>query len=213
MLIQQLKDTRPLEQYFAEYPTFAYDSNEPPTSEFYRMCDQFGWVRDDDDRDDAFQSFRVALTKEFNEIYGLDVNNLAAWQLLCVRLGVDPVPAKIKECRAIVTTTHVNLVDLVSNSGTVTVFDTVDDLSEYSRATGKIFPREDAYAGDLLKYLLRHIFEPSIDAHLVSRHRGQRRRGRGGRGAGGGTEGGRSRGRGRGGGRGKTGGRGKGRRG
>jgi hypothetical protein len=65
------------------------------------MCDHFGWARDDDDREDAFQSFRIALTKEFNKKYGTDLNNLAAWQKLCVRLGIDPVPAKIKQCREV----------------------------------------------------------------------------------------------------------------
>ena len=63
------------------------------------MRDHFQWDRGDDDHDSAFQSFRIALTEEFNTKYGTDANNLAAWQLLCVRLGVDPVPAKIKQCR------------------------------------------------------------------------------------------------------------------
>jgi hypothetical protein len=65
------------------------------------MCDHFDWDRDDVDRDDAFQSFRIALTEEFNTKYGTDANSLAAWQLLCVRLGVDPVPAEIKQCREV----------------------------------------------------------------------------------------------------------------
>ena len=65
------------------------------------MCDHFDWVRYGDDREDAFQSFRIALTKEFNTQYGTDVDNLAAWQKLCVRLGTDPVPQKIRECREV----------------------------------------------------------------------------------------------------------------
>ena len=86
------------------------------------------------------------------------------------------------------TTTHVNLVDLVANSGEVTIFSNVEELSEYSTSTGKIFPREEAHAGELLTYLLRHIFDPSKDARRGSVRRGQRNRGKGGRGAGAGQE-------------------------
>ncbi|KDR67190.1 hypothetical protein GALMADRAFT_258585 [Galerina marginata CBS 339.88] len=194
-------DAGPLSQYFAQYPPFTYDSNAVPTSEFYRMCDLFDWERDTPDRQDAFALFRIALTQQFNAIYGSDANNLAAWQLLCLRLGVDPMPSNIKECRRIVTGTHVNLVDLVVNSGTVRVFDSVAELSTYSRFTGKIFPREDAYAGELLRYLLRHIMDPSKDSGRGGPGR-EPRGGRRGRGRGGSRAGGSSRGRGNGSGRG-----------
>jgi len=94
----------------------------------------------------------------------------------------------------------VNLVDLVANSGDVTIFSSVEELSEYSRTEKKIFPREDAHAGELLSYLLRHIFDPSKEARRGSVRRGQRNRGKVGRGAGGGQSRG---GRGAGGGKGR----------
>jgi len=97
----QFKGTTPLFEYFSAYPTFTYNPNASPTSEFYRMCNHFHWNRYDEDREDAYQSFRIALTKEFNNKYGTDVDDLAAWQSLCVRLGVDPVPEKIKQCRQV----------------------------------------------------------------------------------------------------------------
>jgi hypothetical protein len=65
------------------------------------MCDYFDWGRDDEDREEAYQSFRIALTKQFNTKYGTDFNNLPAWQSLCERLGVNPVPSKIKQCREV----------------------------------------------------------------------------------------------------------------
>jgi len=65
------------------------------------MCKHFHWDRDDEDQEEAYQAFRIALTKEFNNKYGTDVNELAAWQSLCVRLGVDPIPEKIKQCRQV----------------------------------------------------------------------------------------------------------------
>jgi hypothetical protein len=54
----------------------------------------------------------------------------------------------------------VNIVDLVDSRtrGTpVDTFDTLAELSEYSRREEKLFPREQANAGNLLKYLLREI--------------------------------------------------------
>ena len=57
--------------------------------------------------------------------------------------------------------THVNLSDLLDTTlqGTrVHVFASEEQLREYTVETGRIFPKEDAYAGGLLKYLLRQIF-------------------------------------------------------
>ncbi|KAJ3530675.1 hypothetical protein NM208_g9220 [Fusarium decemcellulare] len=56
--------------------------------------------------------------------------------------------------------THVNLVDLTQSPQTgqlVKLFDTLEDLREYTLDTGKIFPKKEAYEGGLLKMLLREI--------------------------------------------------------
>lgn len=56
--------------------------------------------------------------------------------------------------------THVNLCDLMKagiKGGAIPVFANVNDLREYTLSQGKIFPKEDAYAGGLLKFLLREI--------------------------------------------------------
>lgn len=60
---------------------------------------------------------------------------------------------KIKE-------THVNLVDLVERGRTgipVRLFSSLEELRAYTIKTGKFFPKEDAYAGGVLKFLLREI--------------------------------------------------------
>ena len=57
--------------------------------------------------------------------------------------------------------THVNLSDLLDTTRQNTrvhVFASEEELREYTRETGRIFPKEEAYAGGLLKYLLRQIF-------------------------------------------------------
>ena len=56
--------------------------------------------------------------------------------------------------------THVNLSDLldsVRTESTVRIFASHADLAIYTRREGRYFPKEDAYAGGLLKYLLREI--------------------------------------------------------
>jgi len=65
------------------------------------MCDQFGWEKEDLEREEAHELFRDALTKQFNSSFGTDANNLEAWQNLCAILNVDPVPTALKECREV----------------------------------------------------------------------------------------------------------------
>lgn len=44
------------------------------------------------------------------------------------------------------------------NTGqSVTQFDTLEELKDYIISTGKFFPKESAYAGGILKLLLREI--------------------------------------------------------
>ena len=55
---------------------------------------------------------------------------------------------------------HVNLSDLLNGVRTgspVKIFATHADLANYTRSQGRYFPKEDAYAGGLLKYLLWEI--------------------------------------------------------
>lgn len=55
---------------------------------------------------------------------------------------------------------YVNLVDLVDRGNTmdcVAQFATLEDLRNYTISTGKFFPKDSAYAGGVLKFLLREI--------------------------------------------------------
>ena len=56
--------------------------------------------------------------------------------------------------------THVNLSDLLDTTRQgvrVHVFASEAELREYTTETRRFFPKEEAYAGGLLKYLLREI--------------------------------------------------------
>lgn len=77
--------------------------------------------------------------------------------------------------------THVNLSDLLDTTrqGTrVHVFASEEELRTYTQATGRIFPKEEAYAGGLLKYLLRQIFgiyHGNRGKKGLTRHKGEKR--------------------------------------
>ncbi|KAG9311185.1 hypothetical protein JVU11DRAFT_8258 [Chiua virens] len=104
----------PLNEFFTKYyPNFQYDPTESASHEFYRLCDEFGWDRDDVDRADAHEEFKDALVKQFNEVYGTDEDDLGDWQNLCLILQIDPAPDDLDGCREVVSKMHVNLVDLV----------------------------------------------------------------------------------------------------
>jgi len=125
------------------------------------MCDFFSWERDDDDREEAHGALKDAMTHQFNRKYGTDADNLASWQALCIVLKIFPIPVALDACRNRVKQTHVNIVDLVDTRGQwVRVFDSVQDLSTYTKETGKYFPKENAYAGGVLRFLLRAILNP-----------------------------------------------------
>lgn len=63
------------------------------------MCRQFDWDSEDEEREAAYQAFRTALTQQFNDFYGTEVNDVVAWQNLCRRIEVDPIPEDLQECR------------------------------------------------------------------------------------------------------------------
>lgn len=71
--------------------------------EFYRMCDQFGWETDDEEKEKARESLKDAMTLQFNSIYGVDVDDISSWQSLCEALGIVPIPKKLETCRNVST--------------------------------------------------------------------------------------------------------------
>lgn len=133
-------------------------------AEFYRMCDEFGWERGDEDREEAHGLLKDALTKQFNTMYGTEEDSMDSWQKLCRALNITPMPETLHACRKEVMATHVNLVDLVDRGMShkrVKIFPSENALSEYTLRNGKFFPKENAYAGGLLRHLLRHILNPN----------------------------------------------------
>ncbi|KAG9096612.1 hypothetical protein FRC06_008489 [Ceratobasidium sp. 370] len=146
--------------------------------EFYRLCDRTWPHRDDPEREVARDGIRDALTRQFNDIYGTDERNLDAWKKLCVVLQLKDIPDELNACRELVQLTYVNIVDLVDTRVTnihVRHFGSERELSEYTTRTGKYFPKENAYAGGLLKFLLRHIISPGSGKARAGQGKGSRR--------------------------------------
>jgi hypothetical protein len=90
------ESTNHLEAFF-ELHDFEYDSSQPATDEFGRMSRSW----DEDTREEAREGFKDVLVKEFNKMYGTDVNDIGSWQGLCRVLGIAPVPEELKECREV----------------------------------------------------------------------------------------------------------------
>ncbi|KAG8707084.1 hypothetical protein FRC08_000711 [Ceratobasidium sp. 394] len=167
-----------LKAFFANYPHFNYDPSRPIMDEFYRMCDRTWSRREDPEREVARNGLRDALTRQFNDIYGTDERSLEAWKKLCVVLQLWNIPDELHACRELVRSTYVNIVDVVDTSVTkirVRHFESEMELSEYTTRTGKYFPKENAYAGGLLKFLLRHIVIPGSGKAHPSQRKGSRK--------------------------------------
>lgn len=80
-------------------------------------------------------------------------------------------------CPQAVKRTHVNIVDLVDTDNTgeeVEIFRSLEKLREYTIDSGKYFPKENAYAGGVLKFLLREILNPWEGRGRKFRGRGRR---------------------------------------
>ena len=186
-----------IDHFFAQYPEFDYDRQASSPKEFYRMCDHFGWIRDHNnqyptERNEAREAFREAMVESFNDRFGTDVNDKKAWEGICHLLKVDPLPNSVKDMKEVrpfptlcftadtfklVKATHVNLSDLLDggrSGAEVRVFDSEARLAAYTIEEERFFPKEEAYAGGVLRFLLREIIGTYL-GHRQRRGRGKYR--------------------------------------
>jgi hypothetical protein len=57
------------------------------------------WGRDDDEREEAREHFKDAITQQFNGTYGTDVDDISSWWNLCKVLDISPIPDALEACR------------------------------------------------------------------------------------------------------------------
>ncbi|CAK7266892.1 hypothetical protein SEPCBS57363_002321 [Sporothrix epigloea] len=171
--IQQTKiepAATPLDRFFACYPEFQYDRDQPPAKSF-RLLEHFsGWERNSTEQAEAWKSYQQALIDEVRLWFGNE-DDLASWHQLCRAVGIRKLPPKRRECKRALQRTHINIVDLIDwgRSGQpagspVKVYRTVAELSEYTFSTNKIFPANQVMGKDgetniVLRHLLRRLFK------------------------------------------------------
>ncbi|KAG6814831.1 hypothetical protein H0H87_007140 [Tephrocybe sp. NHM501043] len=150
-----------LKAFFENRDGFDYDASSPAWDEFHRLARYLGWRKSE--KSTERNAFKDTLVLQFNATYGTNANDMASWATLCAVLSIDPIPDDLEGCRAAVQGVYVNLVDLVDLPNSyepLQVFDTEEELSTYTLENHKVFPKENAYAGGLLRHLLRHIMAP-----------------------------------------------------
>ncbi|KAK1047490.1 hypothetical protein LTR74_017736 [Friedmanniomyces endolithicus] len=160
---QHGESNRPLVR--RKHHSFDYDRAKSSPCECYRMCSQFGWYRRPNGsyprvREEAWQKFRTALVVQGNSSFGVDADDIAIWEGICKFLELRPIPLDIDGMRQVILDTHVNLADMLDserNSGLVKIFETKDELIDYTIQEGRYLPKEEVYAGGLLRYLLTGI--------------------------------------------------------
>ncbi|KAF9072490.1 hypothetical protein BDP27DRAFT_1418102 [Rhodocollybia butyracea] len=166
-----------IQTFFEQYPEFTYDPASETMAQFWQLCNHMGWAHNTSERKEALGGIRNAIAQQFNAFYGGSAEDLNGWHNLYRALRVPDVPDSVAGCKALVPTIHVNICDLVDYSlhgqeMDVALHGSQEELAEYSRKNGKIYPRENAYAEGLLRFLLREIY---------GKYQGRRREGAGGR--------------------------------
>jgi len=70
------------------------------------MSRQFYWTKTEDgdyppDREAAWHEYRLAMVKTFNDTFGTDSEDRAAWERIGVRLSIVPLPQKLHYLRQV----------------------------------------------------------------------------------------------------------------
>lgn len=91
----------PLKHFFARYEGFDYQPSCAATDEFDRLSVVQNWGREGPARMEAYLEFGDALASQFNRTYGKKKEDLAAWQKLCKRIGIDPIPDELEQAKEV----------------------------------------------------------------------------------------------------------------
>lgn len=65
------------------------------------MCDTFDWNREDPERQQAHDDFKIALVQQFNTLYGTEVEDIHAWRGLCLALEIFPLPEDVNKSKEV----------------------------------------------------------------------------------------------------------------
>ncbi|KAL1744867.1 hypothetical protein HDZ31DRAFT_63672 [Schizophyllum fasciatum] len=112
---------------------------------------------------------RHFITKAVNDgflyHFGDDMSDLEAWQDLCYTIGVDGEDDDLRSiyaCRWALQGVFVNIVDLVdaaeAGEEICAVFDTPEELRDYTRISDKVYPLSEAKSNAFLRRFLIRVF-------------------------------------------------------
>jgi hypothetical protein len=164
----QPSPTTPLDRFFLSFRSFEYDRSLPPATSWKRLQQHRRWKKGNKQGEREWERYQAALEEEVRFLFG-KVDDIQAWHTLCKAVGITEPPDTIKECKAIIRKTHVNIVDLIDwarrggEGAAVKVFKRVYQLADYTLRQGKIFPKKDIHSSEgernvVLRHCLRQIF-------------------------------------------------------
>ncbi|KAG6064142.1 hypothetical protein E4U32_000488 [Claviceps aff. humidiphila group G2b] len=158
----QILDTSPVPPASINSSITIHIPNGEVWCEYNRMSNFFHWKKGNKKEKNARNLFKRALVDEFGAIYGEKDDRLDDLQLLCRKLEVDPLPQTITDCKEAIQAHYVNIVDFVDCERTgkpIPKFAGLKQLQRHTINEGKIFPKEEAKASLLLRFLLKSIFQ------------------------------------------------------
>ncbi|KAJ3732075.1 hypothetical protein DFJ43DRAFT_997896, partial [Lentinula guzmanii] len=139
---------------------------------FRKLCDLYSWDRESDKRKEALAEIRNAIAQSFRAFYGSNVESLNGWPSPVSSIA-NPRQAGYGSRLQGRERFMVDICDLVDfEERFLKRMGQKLRLAGYRSRTGKIYPRDNAYAGGLFRFLWRDI---SGDYHGKRRNGGQQR--------------------------------------
>ncbi|CRL24406.1 unnamed protein product [Penicillium camemberti] len=106
------------------------------------------------------RNWNACMNDEYDRLIGYRVANLATWQELCAKVGIDDSFTSINQCKKALVRVHINLVDLLdcwNADRTPTRFKSKKALATYTETHNKFFGRHIAKQDKVLRVLLRKL--------------------------------------------------------
>ncbi|KAK7516028.1 uncharacterized protein IWZ02DRAFT_492742 [Phyllosticta citriasiana] len=160
-----------LRSYFDRFPKYYTNTRLTMAQEFAHLASSQGWAKNSMIWK---REWREYLLKSFAQHHGAD-SRLEGWQKLCTEVGKVP-GRSITQCKTILKSVYVNLVDLMNCRRSwnnahgrddpipedglpgLVKFINYSTFLLYTQSKGKVFPKATAKADGFVKALLREVF-------------------------------------------------------
>jgi hypothetical protein len=155
----------PVSDYFARYPKFSFRYSPKDWRQkgpFNALGKHLGWSPKD--REEEYPRFKETWKAFVQEVFPRGA--LSDYQTLCADLRIKPIPNTIDDCKEMLSTVHVNIVDLIqfriekrygSPPTPLIFFENVQKLKEYTDETEKWYPAENG-GPEILRALYHDIY-------------------------------------------------------